>query len=54
MLVAGARQTPGVLPQTTLHDQGYKGRVYQTRRVGVSDFVGFKQSAGLTDAVGDL
>jgi branched-chain amino acid transport system substrate-binding protein len=30
---------PAVLPQTTLYDQGYKGRVYQTHAVATDDFI---------------
>jgi len=30
---------PSVLPQTTLHDQGYKGRVYQTHGAALPDFL---------------
>lgn len=30
---------PAVLPQATLHDQGYKGRVYQTHAVATDDFI---------------
>ncbi len=30
---------PAVLPQATLYDQGYKGRVYQTHAVATDDFI---------------
>jgi branched-chain amino acid transport system substrate-binding protein len=30
---------PAVLPQVTLYDQGYKGRVYQTHAVATDDFI---------------
>ena len=30
---------PAVLPQATLHDQGYKGRIYQTHAVATDDFI---------------
>ena len=30
---------PAVLPQTTLYDQGYKGRIYQTHAVATDDFI---------------
>ena len=30
---------PAVLPQATLFDQGYKGRVYQTHAVATDDFI---------------
>jgi len=30
---------PAVLPQATLHDLGYKGRVYQTHAVATDDFI---------------
>jgi ABC-type branched-subunit amino acid transport system substrate-binding protein len=30
---------PAVLPQATLFDQGYKGRVYQTHAVATEDFI---------------
>lgn len=30
---------PAVLPQATLYDQGYKGRVYQTHAVATADFI---------------
>lgn len=38
VLVAGVGG-PGVLPQTTLRDQGYKGVVYQTHGVATEDFI---------------
>jgi branched-chain amino acid transport system substrate-binding protein len=30
---------PAVLPQATLFDQGYKGRIYQTHAVATDDFI---------------
>ena len=30
---------PAVLPQATLHDLGYKGRIYQTHAVATDDFI---------------
>jgi branched-chain amino acid transport system substrate-binding protein len=38
VLVAGVGAT-GVLPQATLYDQGYRGRVYQTHGVATDDFI---------------
>src|SRR5258706_2884460 len=38
MLIA-AVGGPAVLPQATLRDQGYKGRVYQTHAVATEDFI---------------
>jgi len=38
VLVAGVGG-PGVLPQTTLRDQGYKGVIYQTHGVATDDFI---------------
>ncbi len=38
MLIA-AVGGPAVLPQATLFDQGYKGRVYQTHAVATEDFI---------------
>ena len=38
ILIAGVGG-PGVLPQTTLRDQGYKGPVYQTHGVATDDFI---------------
>jgi len=38
ILVAGVGG-PGVLPQTTLRDQGYKGTIYQTHGVATDDFI---------------
>jgi branched-chain amino acid transport system substrate-binding protein len=38
VLVAGVGG-PGVLPQTTLRDQGYKGAIYQTHGVATDDFI---------------
>jgi branched-chain amino acid transport system substrate-binding protein len=38
VLVAGVGG-PGVLPQTTLRDQGYKGTIYQTHGIATDDFI---------------
>src|SRR4030095_5200389 len=38
ILVAGVGG-PGVLPQTTLRDQGYKGTIFQTHGVATDDFI---------------
>src|SRR5437667_9016601 len=38
VLVAGVGG-PGVLPQITLRDQGYKGTIYQTHVVATDDFI---------------
>jgi len=38
MLIA-AVGGPAVLPQATLFDQGYKGRIYQTHAVATEDFI---------------
>jgi len=38
VLVAGVGG-PGVLPQVTLRDQGYKGTIYQTHGVATEDFI---------------
>ena len=38
VLVAGVGG-PGVLPQITLRDQGYKGMIYQTHGVATDDFI---------------
>ena len=38
VLVAGVGG-PGVLPQTTLRDQGYRGAIYQTHGVATDDFI---------------
>ena len=38
MLIA-AVGGPAVLPQATLYDQGYKGRIYQTHAVATDDFI---------------
>ena len=38
ILIAGVGG-PGVLPQTTLRDQGYKGPIYQTHGVATDDFI---------------
>src|SRR5439155_10314996 len=38
VLVAGS-VTPAVLPQKTLIERGYKGRIYQTHGIGTLDFL---------------
>src|SRR4029078_2931605 len=38
-LLIAAVGGPAVLPQATLCDQGYKGRVYQTHAVATDDFI---------------
>ncbi len=38
VLIAGVGG-PAVLPQATLYDHGYKGRVYQTHAVATNDFI---------------
>jgi branched-chain amino acid transport system substrate-binding protein len=38
VLVAGSA-TPAVLPQKTLVERGYKGRIYQTHGIGTLDFL---------------
>src|SRR4030095_3796096 len=38
ILIAGVGG-PGVLPQTTLRDQGYKGTIFQTHGVATDDFI---------------
>ena len=38
VLIAGVGG-PSVLPQATLYDQGYKGRIYQTHAVATDDFI---------------
>ncbi len=38
VLIAGVGG-PAVLPQATLFDQGYKGRIYQTHAVATDDFI---------------
>src|SRR6059058_5968214 len=38
VLIAGVGG-PGVLPQVTLRDQGYKGTIYQTHGVATEDFI---------------
>ena len=38
VLVAGVGG-PGVLPQTTLRDQGYRGVIYQTHGIATDDFI---------------
>jgi branched-chain amino acid transport system substrate-binding protein len=48
--------TPGVLPQATLKERGYKGRIYQTTGVTTNDFlrVGGKSVEGAIIATGPL
>lgn len=38
-ILIGAAGTPGVLPQATLMERGYKGKVYQTHGVANGDFL---------------
>jgi branched-chain amino acid transport system substrate-binding protein len=47
---------PAVLPQATLYDQGYKGRVYQTHAVATDDFIklGKNKVEGTTLAAGPM
>ena len=47
---------PAVLPQATLFDQGYKGRVYQTHAVATDDFIklGKEKVEGTTLAAGSM
>ncbi len=53
-VLIGAAGTPGVLPQATLMDRGYKGKIYQTHGVANGDFlrVGGKQVEGALLPVG--
>lgn len=52
----GASGTPGALPQTTLVQSGYKGRIYQTHGVINKDFlrVGGKSVEGMIAPTGPL
>ena len=47
---------PAVLPQATLYDQGYKGRIYQTHAVATEDFIrlGKEKVEGTTLAAGSM
>ena len=47
---------PAVLPQATLYDQGYKGRVYQTHAVATDDFIrlGKEKVEGTVLAAGSM
>jgi branched-chain amino acid transport system substrate-binding protein len=47
---------PAVLPQATLFDQGYKGRIYQTHAVATDDFIklGKEKVEGTTLAAGSM
>jgi len=47
---------PAVLPQATLYDQGYKGRIYQTHAVATDDFIklGKEKVEGTTLAAGSM
>jgi branched-chain amino acid transport system substrate-binding protein len=38
-VLIAAPGSPAVLPQTTLHDQGFKGKVYQTHGAALPDFL---------------
>ena len=53
-ILIGAAGTPGVLPQATLMERGYKGKIYQTHGVANGDFirVGGKQVEGALLPVG--
>ena len=55
VLIAGSG-TPAVLPQATLADRGYKGRIYQTHGVANRDFlrVGGKNVEGTIFPVGPI
>ena len=55
MLIAGVGG-PAVLPQATLYDQGYKGRVYQTHAVATDDFIrlGKEKVEGTVLAAGSM
>jgi len=55
VLIAGAG-TPAVLPQKTLKEKGYKGKIYQTHGVANNDFlrVGGKDVEGAMLPVGPL
>jgi branched-chain amino acid transport system substrate-binding protein len=47
---------PAVLPQATLFDQGYKGRIYQTHAVATDDFIklGKEKVEGTVLAAGSM
>jgi branched-chain amino acid transport system substrate-binding protein len=47
---------PAVLPQATLRDQGYKGRIYQTHAVATEDFIrlGKEKVEGTVLAAGSM
>src|SRR5437763_16915776 len=47
---------PAVLPQATLFDQGYKGRIYQTHAVATEDFIklGKEKVEGTVLAAGSM
>lgn len=47
---------PAVLPQATLFDQGYKGRIYQTHAVATNDFIrlGKEKVEGTVLAAGSM
>ncbi len=47
---------PAVLPQATLYDQGYRGRVYQTHAVATDDFIrlGKEKVEGTVLAAGSM
>jgi branched-chain amino acid transport system substrate-binding protein len=55
-VLIGASGTPAVLPQATLVDRGYKGRVYQTHGIANRDFlrVGGKRVDGAVFPVGPM
>lgn len=55
VLIAGVGG-PAVLPQATLFDQGYKGRIYQTHAVATDDFIrlGKEKVEGTVLAAGSM
>ena len=55
-VLIGASGTPAVLPQSTLLERGYKGRVYQTHGIANRDFlrVGGKTVEGTVFPVGPM
>ena len=55
-VLVGASGTPAVLPQSTLLERGYKGRIYQTHGIANRDFlrVGGKTVEGTVFPVGPM
>jgi branched-chain amino acid transport system substrate-binding protein len=55
ILIAGVGG-PAVLPQATLYDQGYRGRIYQTHAVATDDFIrlGKEKVEGTVLAAGSM